>query len=361
MLTKRIFISHVLPKQLILEKNQSQAGHNFSYNLIAGKCFDKVYSILPSNINGRIDRRLYEESVTLIYYQKLRKTKVGVLFSLILENIHLQFKLKKNTNVWFYNLSILNVVSFIIVRFFRPSLKAYVIILDYTPDKLVSLQSFYLWLMNKANGTICLSNSKDFTCKNTVCLAGVVPNQETDYPVITKPSKTFLLSGVISERIAMISTLLEVFSLLPECELLISGKIMDYELIKEYENKYPNIHLLGTLSYNEYLQTLHHITFCLSTRNINYPENKNNFPSKIIEHLLHNRIVISTIQYEQLSKLKYFHIPGESEKIKKAIQLIIQLNTETVLQYANQSEKVQASFNVDVWKHCMEKIEKFAD
>jgi hypothetical protein len=211
--------------------------------------------------------------------------------------------------------------------------------------------------MNKADGTICLSTSKDFTCKNTVCLPGVTSHLNVDYPVITNPTKTFLLSVVINDSISMISTILEVFSLLPDCELLITGHVEDKKLIENYTEKFPNIHLKGMLPYEEYLELMHTVTYCLSTRNPKYPENQNNFPSKIIEHLLHNRIIISTLQYNQISDINYFNIPTEIDNMIISLSNISNMKSGALLQYANQSHKVKALFNQEIWKQNIENIE----
>ncbi len=231
--------------------------------------------------------------------------------------------------------------------------------MDYTPgNTIISSQTFYLWLLNKADGVISLSDTESFRRKNTLCLAGVVPVIEITHPKIVKPSNVFLLSGVINERIAMISIILEVFSSLPNCSLYITGYVADNSLLKKHASQFPNIHFCGNLSYNEYTELLHNTTFCLSTRNPDCVENRYNFPSKIIEHLWHNRIVISTMEYNQIADLKYFLIPINLEEMRDAIGRIISLDDEFLLQYSNQGAKVQSMFSVNVWNATFKMIEE---
>lgn len=75
-------------------------------------------------------------------------------------------KIKRNSNVWFYNISILNIVLFFLCKWFKPSAHCNVIILDiYIPKRKLSLEALFLWAINHANSTIKLSDSPLFTCK----------------------------------------------------------------------------------------------------------------------------------------------------------------------------------------------------
>ena len=101
------------------------------------------------------------------------------------------------------------------------------------------------------------------------------------------------------------------------------------------------------------------MSFLLSTRNPKASENQCNFPSKVIEALLHNRIVISTIHYEQLEGIRYFEVAAELDKFVMALSHIIQMPQTELLTYANQADEVKRRFNVEVWKEGMQKIENY--
>lgn len=121
--------------------------------------------------------------------------------------------------------------------------------------------------------------------------------------------------------------------------------------------KYPNIHWYGQLPFNKYLGLLHSISFQLSTRDPNMPENQCNFPSKIIESLLHNRIIISTIEYKQLDGIKYFITTSSPAFFKQHIEGVASLGKTSLMEYANQGEKVCDKFSTKVWNETMDKIE----
>ena len=50
---KRYFLTHIAPKDKILEYKLSSAACNFSYNLMSGRAFDKLYSILSVYVQGK--------------------------------------------------------------------------------------------------------------------------------------------------------------------------------------------------------------------------------------------------------------------------------------------------------------------
>lgn len=51
---QRIFVTHIVPSDKILKCHLSVAACNFSFNLIEGNVFDKVFSILPTFVNGKL-------------------------------------------------------------------------------------------------------------------------------------------------------------------------------------------------------------------------------------------------------------------------------------------------------------------
>ena len=326
------------------------ASCNFSYNLMGGGIFDKVYSILPSFVRG------YVEPFGGLVYSSFRK---GVFYRLapIIENFKLIGKIPCNASVWYYNCTILNVVLILLLKIIKPKVKQQIIILDYTPSEKL-FDKFLLWVSNHVNGTICLANSPLFTCSNSVCMPGVVPVDAKEWPKITSIKKSFLISGVLGYNISMLPMLLEAFSKLPEMELHITGKANDLKLINSYTERCGNIVYHGMVSYDEYLRILHDTPFLLSTRNPEAPENQCNFPSKIIEALLHNRIVISTLHYPQLNGIKYLEVPAQIGEFVSALQDISEMPQGQILSYANQSEKVVHCFNTEVWKANMRRIER---
>ena len=349
---QRIFVTHIISKNQILKCHLSIAACNFSYNLIEGNIFDKVYSILPTFVKGEI------EPFEGLVYSRFRKNRFLFRLAPIVENLNLFYKIPRKASVWYYNCTTLNAFLIVLLKLFKPNVRQNLIILDYTPSR-KPLERFFLWLANRMDGTIRLANSPLFTCRNSVCLPGVVPLHATEQPKITTIAKTFLISGVLGDNIAMLPMLLDAFSKMPDMQLHITGKAPDLVLLNQYTQQCNNIIYHGLVEYEEYLRILHDTTFLLSTRNPAMPENQCNFPSKIIEALLHNRIIISTIHYEQLEGIHYLEVAADLDKFKLDLSHIAQMPETDLLTYANQADNVRQRFHVGVWKEWMQKIEGY--
>lgn len=355
----RIFWTCVLPEHLIARYGLSFAACNFSFNLMSDGAFDRVYSSLPLYVGGKMQQEAFNDRRFELVYDKWRE-KGGMWQKLATfkEQFSIFRRIPKEASVWFYNLNTLNALLFLLLKCFKPSVQLNVIVLDFTPvNRGFGLNQLYLRLINWAHGRICLADSGLFCKKNSRVLPGVVPYTGEKFPEIKTVKKSFLLSGVLSEEIAMLSRVLDAFSKLPDCELHITGSKGDEELLKQYADKYPNIHWHGQLPFNEYLDLLHSVTFQLSTRDPQMPENQCNFPSKIMEALHHNRIIISTIHYPQLEEVKYFTVNSTKGEFLNDIKRIIDLPTDVLLTYANQGNLVSNKFSVTVWNDAMKTIE----
>ena len=352
----RIFVTHILPKEVISKYKLSVAACNFSYNLIEGGVFTSFFSILPIYVNQYSGDMQMDG---LVYSNWRRKKGLLRWIGVIHENYKIFKKIPSGSKVWFYNLTILNLFLYLLVRYVKQSSEAYIILLDYTPGN-----SFYsklcLYLANHATGTIRLAESSLYYNSNSICLPGVTPTNSIKTVQQNVINNEYLLSGVLSERIAMISMVLEAFSRMPDKILHITGSLEDESVLKKYVSC-DNIIYHGQVSFSEYLKILEACSFQLSTRDENYPENKCNFPSKIIEALLHNRIVISTLEYPQLGVIKYYKVSQATDKFIEDIKKICETPTSELLMYANQGQKVAKMFNTDVWSKAMEKIEKADD
>lgn len=357
--SQRIFFTCILPEELIAKHGLSFAACNFSFNLMSGGGFDKVYSAMPLYVGGEMDREAFEDGRFELVYDRLRK-KGGIWqkFAALKEQWTIFRRVPKGASIWFYNLNILSALLFVLLKVFKPSVQLNVIVLDYTPAASWKEQNYwYLKLINKAHGRICLANSPLFKQQNSVTLPGVVPANNEVLPLVEKPALSFLLSGVLLPEISQLEMVLKAFSELPQCELHITGTKGDEKMLNEYACKYENIHWHGQLPFKDYLELMHSITFQLSTRNPEMPENQCNFPSKIIEALLHNRVIVSTIEYKQLEGIKYFKSTSQQEFFKQHIYAIVHMSERALMEYANQGKKVAKMFSTNVWNETMHKIE----
>lgn len=348
----RYFITNVLPHHLCGKYEVSIAAANFSWALIKSDAFDVNFSIAPSNVKGELP----DVEMPELVYSSLRKNKFLSKFAYVFENLTIFKKIKRSSNVWFYNISVLNILLFYMLKVFKPSVKCNVIILDiYIPKRKFSLDNLLLYTINKADATIRLSNSPRFTCKKSVCVPGVVPASVPKFPEIETVKPEFLLSGLLREDISQISLVIDTFKEIPEAELYITGfSEKDAELSEQCE-AIPNIHYYGEVPYDKYVELLHKVPFLLSMRDPTNEGNQCNFPSKVIEGLLHNRIIVSTISYEQLDGLNYFRVSSDKETLKAEILDIIKC--PDLSPYENQSSAVIKAFNPDRWAEIMGKLE----
>ena len=356
----RIFQTFLLPDKLVTKYKLSFAAANFSRNLMRGAGFDKVYSLMPLTVKDELPL-ITEDGYEIVYSDWRKKGRFLAKFAIFQEQWKIFKQVKKSDSLWLYNLNIMNAMLFILVKLFKSSVKLNIIILDFTPAKSWKEQNYwYLKLINRADGTICLAESPLFSIKNTALLPGVAPPTSEENPKVDNLNKEFLLSGVISPVIASTSMVLKAFSQMPECILHITGNVLEgEELIKEYAAKYPNIKYHGAVSFKGYMDIMHKVTYQLSTRDESYPENQCNFPSKIIETLLHNRIVVSTIAYKQLDGIKYFKVDSNYDAFKRQVSEICSKPHEVLMQYANQGDLVAKMFSTDVWYKKMNDIENY--
>lgn len=72
----RIFWTCILPEHLIAEHALSFAACNFSFNLMSGGMFDKVYSSLPLYVSGEMQQEAFEDKRFKLIYDKWRKKEV---------------------------------------------------------------------------------------------------------------------------------------------------------------------------------------------------------------------------------------------------------------------------------------------
>ena len=347
----RIFVTHIVPRDKILEYNLSIAACNFSHNLIEGGAFDKTYSILPTFVKRKVC------NFKGLIYSSLRTNRLLHKLAPIVENLKLFRLIPKGSSVWYYNSTILNTTLIVLLKLFKPSVRQNMIMLDYTPTT-KPIECFYLWLANKMDGMIKLADSTLFTVQNSACLPGVVPDNSPQYPQIKEIKKEFLISGALGYNISMLPMLLEAFSKLPYMTLHITGNAPDMKLVESYTKQYKNIIYHGIVEYKEYLRILHDAPFLLSTRDPNRPENQCNFPSKIIEALLHNRIIVSTLHYNQLDGIRYLEVAADKESFKADLRRIAAMPDEELLTYANQAEETIRRYNVDRWNETMLQIEQ---
>ncbi len=68
----RIFWTCILPEHLIAQYRLSFAACNFSYNLMSGCAFDKVYSSMPLYVGGEMSKEAFSDKRFELIYDRWR-------------------------------------------------------------------------------------------------------------------------------------------------------------------------------------------------------------------------------------------------------------------------------------------------
>lgn len=169
-------------------------------------------------------------------------------------------------------------------------------------------RKIYAWLMlqniRKYDVVVGLSEqTKRYLTKKQrfICSEGGIDREFYDYfgtlseKQVSENNKIFMYAGVL-EKVTGLDLMLEAFTQQADesSELWISGKgSLEQEVVAASE-KDSRIKYLGFLEYAEYLKCLERADVLVNPRNMNMEENRNNFPSKIMEYLATGKEILST-------------------------------------------------------------------
>lgn len=104
-----------------------------------------------------------------------------------------------------------------------------------------------------------------------------------------------MYAGLLSE-VTGVDILLNAISKVKsqEIEFYISGKGPLENAVKTFSKEDKRVHYLGFLDESAYFEKLNEMHIFINPRNMTLDENKNNFPSKVLEYLATGRVIIST-------------------------------------------------------------------
>jgi len=352
MKVKRCFIISTCPDELLVEKGGSQAANNFCNALIKGSVFDMVYSIVPVHeYDDRIESTSSIEYLTgnVCFPRFIR------YFEMIWNNIRCVVKAKSYNHIWFYNLDIGNVICYIILKYiFRK--KVYIILLDFTPGYLIfDIQHWLLKLLKRSDGIIFLSGRVEIHHQNAIYKAGCINLPHASHANDRNNCcKKFLICGELDDFTGL-PLVLDVFSELPECQLILTGRLANN--YQEAISRYPNIRYLGYINFEDYKDLLVKSDVCLSLRNPSYEENNYNFPSKVLEFFAYDKIVISTIDYPELEGFQYIYCQYDKKSVIDVIRKLCKMSVDDLDFYRNNSAKLEEYFSADSWRKSMAQIE----
>lgn len=105
----------------------------------------------------------------------------------------------------------------------------------------------------------------------------------------------FLYAGLLS-RVTGVDILLEAMRRIgrSEIRLVVTGKGDLEEEVRQAAAEDERILFKGHLAYEEYVEQLQEADILVNPRNMELPENQNNFPSKVMDYLASGKMIIST-------------------------------------------------------------------
>lgn len=251
--------------------------------------------------------------------------------------------------------------------------KAVSIIADYTNWKeesslLKKLYALFIIkeLRNFKNLIVLSSSVKEFSKKkqNIYVMNGAI--QVKDFEEIKEPKKkgniNFVYTGGLSKVVGT-DLLIKAFTRIKNdnIRLFISGHGGELtDSVKNINELDPRIVYLGFLSRDEYMKLLAEADVLINPRNMDFKQNKYNFPSKILEYLATGRIVISTRFYDYKLYEKYIlfcesSVDGLQKAYGHAIELINKKHTEDIY-IRNRDFSKSLDWNIQI-NSILEKIE----
>jgi hypothetical protein len=359
----RAFISQIIPQEsMSQQKAASQAANNFCMSFLKSVNIDLAIFLIPIFIKKK---NIFKYELTCPYkiIQKrfFSQKRIGIIFNTIIENISIfnTIRVRKIPKVWFYNLTIHNTISFILIKWIIKR-KCYILFADTVIiKKKIDVNRFINWLIMKSDGIISLSHSSEFIKNhpNLFFLSGIIEQNHNVIKTSKINRKDILFSGYLRDHTG-IHLALETFAKHNDLNLLITGRGDEERLVKEYSQKYSNIKYLGFLEFDEYLSLLNKIDIVLNLRDPLNKENHYNFPSKMIEYLNFGKIVVSTIEYPQIDKSIYFYSNYDSRCLINTLLNIISKDNHSLQSTMKKSnEFVNKNFSSIAWQNLVLKTE----
>lgn len=322
----------------------SVAANNFTYELLDGGLFDCAISLVPGNI-----RETFGSVESIDFYSLVGKSFVSRAMASLTLAVRVAFKVRKH-KIWFYNISKSNVALYLILRLiFRA--EVFVLLLDNNPGGVLDFRRFVRIKCISPHGVVSLRELNIHS--NSAVIPGIVSSMSSHR---NPENRVFLFSGILSEN-RLPKELFETFALRPNLKLYITGKVENLEMLEYFTSKYPNIVFLGYLNRADFRKLLSVVSFGLNFRDPLYLENDFNFPSKILEYLRENKIVISTIQYQELKGIKYIYIEPGSIRYNDFFDNVASSNFD-YMSYLNNEESVMGITAPFVWSNHLSIVEK---
>ena len=310
----------------------SNAANRFQLNFLKELCKQhevKFYSYIGLNVEASVRAELGGEMDGVTYFYKSNKLLASVL------------KYKKAVRGALRDADCIITYNVVYAWMFCPILakrmrkKSMLILADYSPEEAYSgrirrrYAKIQLNIIKKYDIVIGLSEKTKALLNPTqkfICVEGGI--DQTVYDFFRDSTNTvgkvtrFMYAGLL-EPVTGIDRLVEAFVRIdnPDMRMCISGKGTLKDKIIAAGERDSRIEYLGCVPYEEYLWNLKNADVLVNPRNMDMPENENNFPSKIMEYLATGKPIISTKfpGYEKFSEYITF-CDSSVDGIQKALE-----------------------------------------
>ena len=287
----------------------SNAANRFQLNFVKEmkkECEIKVYSYLGVAVDEQVQTELKQETDDVKVHFRTADRLTGVMRY----KRAVKQALKQADCLLTYNVTYAWMFAPALAR--RLGKKSALILADYSGEE--SYHSFarrlyarfQLRVIQKYDVVIGLSETTRRYLKPNqrfLCVEGGIDQDVYDYFGQVSAEEqhcedsvtTYMYAGIL-EPVTGVDMLLKAFSQIsnPSVRLKISGKGSFQKLVEEAAEQDDRITYLGCVPYEEYLSNLKQADVLVNPRNMNLPENENNFPSKIMEYLATGKPIIST-------------------------------------------------------------------
>lgn len=297
-----LFCGTMLPEEIEYQvKNISAAGNRFQNNMIKNMKRAGYQVVSCSFFGMRIPKEL------LRGWQGNYVLKENGLLKAVWDFHGLLKRTMSDTDVVIcYNIAYAWLLLPLMAK--RMHKRSVVIMADYSES--VSYKSLsgklyaklQLWSMRRFDTVIGLSeNIKDKLRKKQkfVLMEGGIDeelyNAFAYKPHVEGTPITFMYSGLLN-RVTGVNLLLDAMKQVKrrDIRLWISGKGELEEAVKAAAEEDDRICYLGHLPYEDYIRKLQEADVLVNPRDMSLPENRNNFPSKIMDYLAAGKTIVST-------------------------------------------------------------------
>lgn len=349
--------------------HNSPAENNFVNGLVNGlKSYTTIEFLtyvafkLEKKQKRIVDSKLFNESITCIY------RRGNLILNYIEYYLSFISKLKKADYVILYGVNFMNI--FIPLAAKIMSKKSILILADYTtPLEVKGIKRFaakkIFDTFKKFDGVVFLSplmKDKIKIKKSTLINGGIEEKDFEDFNIPRcEDTINILYSGLLSE-VTGVDLLVEIikifdFNKYKNVNFIITGKGPLEDKVKSISYNNDKVKYCGFLSRKEYLTYLKKANILLNPRNMNLEQNKNNFPSKIIEYIASGRIIVSTkfSGYKSFSE-NVILVDTDIHKIKAGIEKAIDNYSQLYMSFFKKNrEKAKYYY----WKQQSSKLYDF--